>query len=485
MRLLRSLIWGLVGFALFLASGLAFAQTGDRYSAVTFLGKNGFGVDQVSACQNLVKNLVGASSSTYTFARAYIHPSVSGAGACYGYRNGSTNEEVLGNIDVGYCPKDRPYFSNLTCTATKPAPAETPDLCADKNPIVRRWNYPASGPYSAPGSYAGCVVTAVEMMVCRKSATGSYCMWMVKRTGDKFTGEDKPGVGGNDSPEVPADPPVKSPPIENPPKPTDDPGKGPCPAGTVHAGMSLSGIPMCIGTGSTPPAKPVQPKTETEKNETAADGTITNTKTVITTNADGSTTKTVTVTATKPDGTKTTSGTADTSTTPTGAAGKADRPTEDDKYDLCKTNPNLSVCREGSVTGTCGQIQCVGDAVQCATLRAAAAMECRGKADEDALKAMPQTALGNQILSGADPMKAQIDTAMKGTEVDLSKTELDQSAFLGGGSCLADKTLSVLGRPVTVKFAQLCTNIQPLRGVIMACAFILAYMIVSRSVLQG
>jgi len=323
------------------------------------------------------------------------------------------------------------------------------------------------------------------MMVCRKDAAGSYCMWMVKRTGDKYSGPDSPGIAGSDAPEVPADPPVKSPPIESPPKADDPPGKGPCPAGTVHAGMSLSGIPMCIGTGTTPPAKPPQPKIETEKNETGTDGSTTNTKTVTTTNADGSTTKTVTVTVTKPDGTKEVSGTANTSATPTGAAGKADRPPEDDKYDLCKTNPNLAVCRESSVTGTCGQVQCIGDAIQCATLRAAAAMECKQRTDEDAVKALPQTTLGNQILSGADPMKAQIDTAMKGTEVDLSNPGLDQTAFLGGGSCLANKTFSVMGRSVSVEFGQLCSNIQPLRGVIMACAFILAYMIVSRSVLQG
>lgn len=467
MRALRLFAWGLVGFSLALFSGLAFAA--DSYYGSSS-GVNG--TTALDACKRGAVNGI-------------VFTRLIGGSDCYG-KIGADEQRYLA-VYPRTCYNDEPYFNNSTgrCQSKVVPPEVAPDPCADKNPIVRRWNYPAAGPYPAPGHFGGCVVTAMEMMVCRKSATGSYCMWMVKRTGEKFTGEDKPGVTGNDSPEVPADPPVKSPPIENPPKPTDDPGKGPCPAGTVHAGMSQSGIPMCIGTGSTPPAKPVQPKTETEKNETAADGTVTNTKTVITTNADGSTTKTVTVTATKPDGTKTTSGTADTSATPAGAAGKADRSTDDDKYDLCKTNPNLSVCREGSVTGTCGQIQCVGDAVQCATLRAAAAMECRGKADEDALKALPQTALGNSILSGSDPMKAKIEETMKGTEIDLSKPGLDQTGFIGGGSCLPNKTMTVMGRSVTVEFGQLCTNIQPLRGVVMACALILAYMIVSRSVLQG
>lgn len=112
-------------------------------------------------------------------------------------------------------------------------------------------------------------------------------------------------------------------------------------------------------------------------------------------------------------------------------------------------------------------------------------MECKQRTDEEALKAMPEMTLGQKVLAGADPMQGEIDTVMKGTEIDVSKPQLDQTAFLGGGSCLPNKTMSVMGRSVTVEFAQLCTNIQPLRGVVMACAFILAYMIVSRSVLQG
>lgn len=482
MRALRLLVWGLLAFLFTVYAGLASAAAPvNEFSHVSVKGTyptiDAMCDAWIAWALTSDPKSTRACSPPHSSSRFYY---TSSSGGTRNYQQATLKTYCADGGSVDYTkPVDQ------RCGEVPPPPPDPaePDPCADKNPIVRRWNYPASGPYSAPGHYSGCVVTPIEMMVCRKEAAGSYCMWMVKRTGDKYSGPDTPGTGGTDAPEVTADPPVKSPPIEAPP--TDDPGKGPCPTGTVHAGMSQSGIPMCIGSGSTPPAKPPQPKTETEKNETGADGSTTNTKTVITTNSDGSTTKTVTVTVTKADGTKETSGTASTSTTPSGVAGKTDRGPEDDKYDLCKTNPNLSICREGSVTGTCGQIQCVGDAIQCATLRAAAAMECRGKADEDALKASPQTALGNSILSGADPMKAQIDTAMKGTEVDLSKPGLDDTGFIGGGSCLPNKTMSVMGRSVTVEFAQLCTNIQPLRGVVMACAFILAYMIVSRSVLQG
>lgn len=464
MRALRLFAWMLLGFSLSLVSGLAFA-------ADSYYGSNS-GVNGLTALDACKRGAVNG----------IVFTRLIGGSDCYG-KIGADEQRYLA-VYPRTCYNDEPYFNNSTgrCQAKVVPPEVAPDPCADKNPIVRRWNYPAAGPYSAPGSYAGCVVTPMEMMVCRKSATGSYCMWMVKRTGEKFTGEDKPGVGGNDTPEVPADPPVKSPPIENPPKPTDDPGKGPCPTGTFHAGMSASGIPMCIGTGSTPPAKPPQPKTETEKNETGADGSTTNTKTVTTTNSDGSTTKTVTVTVTKADGTKTTSGSADTSATPAGAAGKADRPPEDDKFDLCKTNPNLSICREGSVTGTCGQITCVGDAIQCATLRAAAAMECKQRTDEDAIKASPIHALGAAAINGNDPKAAELPTAKNAQVVDVGGIKSD--GWLGGGSAFDDVTFSIMGKSITIPFEKWSGYLVGLRYALMVAASLVSFRILSGAILR-
>ena len=112
-------------------------------------------------------------------------------------------------------------------------------------------------------------------------------------------------------------------------------------------------------------------------------------------------------------------------------------------------------------------------------------MQCEQQADKEALQASPSKTLGEQVLSGSDPMKADIADALKGTEVDLSKTALDQGGFVGGGACFPDKTFMVVGKPVTVSFARVCQDIQPLRAAVMACAFIIAYLIVGRSVVQG
>jgi hypothetical protein len=462
MRALRLFAWWLLGLSLTLLSGMAFA-------ADSYYGSNS-GVNGTTALDACKRGAVNG----ITFTRLI------GGSDCYG-KVGADEQRYLA-VYPRTCYNDEPFFNNDTgrCQAKAVPPVVAPDPCSDKNPIVRRWNYPGAGPYPAPGHFGGCVVDAIEMMVCRKSGTGSYCMWMVKRTGDKYSGVDSPGSGGNDTPEVPADPPVKSPPIESPPKPTDPPGKGPCPAGTVHAGMSASGIPMCIGTGSTPPAKPPQPKTETEKNETGSDGSTTNTKTVITTNTDGSTTKTVTVTVTKADGTKTTSGTADTSATPTGAAGKSDRGPEDDKFDLCKTNPNLSICREGSVTGTCGQIQCVGDAIQCATLRAAAAMECKQRSDEEALKASPLAAKGQAAIDGKD--LEGLPNPKNGQFVSLPG--LKSESFLGAGAAFEDVSVNIQGQEILVPLSKWSQYLLPFRYMLMVVASLISWRILAGAVLR-
>lgn len=369
-------------------------------------------------------------------------------------------------------------------------PPENP--CADKNPMIRRYNYGPTGPYTSPDNFGGCVVVPVEMMACHKSATGSFCYWKIVRTGDKYTGpaNDTSGGGSQDAtpPETTPPPVVPSPPIA-PPPPTPDMCSTcrKCPAGTVQAGIGPDGVPMCVGTGTNPPPPPVPPPSTTKPptTTTGADGSTVVKQDTVQTNKDGSTTTTTTTTTTAPDGTKSVTVAANTTAGTSGSPGKTDGNPQDDKYNLCKTNPTLSICRESSVSGTCGQITCTGDAIQCSTLRAAALMQCAQQKDIDDLTASPQNALGSSILSGADPMKGDIETMLKGEEIDLSNASLDESGFLGGGSCLPNRTITVLGKPVQVDFAQLCTNIQPLRAVIMACAFLAAYMLVSRSVLQS
>lgn len=367
------------------------------------------------------------------------------------------------------------------------------DPCSDKNPMIRRYNYGLTGPYTSPDNFAGCVVTPVEMMACHKSATGSFCYWKIVRTGDKYTGpaNDTSGGGSQDVTPPPTVPPpvVPSPPIQ-PPKPsTPDVCSTcvPCPAGTVQAGISASGIPMCVGTGTNPPPPATPPPTTVKSpvSSTGTDGTVTKVQESTQNNSDGSVTTTTTTTVTKPDGSVSVSQSAAVTPSAAGSPGRTDGQPSDDKTNFCKQNPTLSICRESSVSGTCGQITCTGDAIQCSTLRAAAAMQCKMQEDEDALKAMPARTLGDQILSGADPMKGAIDAAIKGETVDFGAEKMDQSGFLGGGSCIAPKTFHFFGKSHVMDFATACDNAQPARFVILGLAFIVAYLIVSKSVLDS
>jgi hypothetical protein len=282
----------------------------------------------------------------------------------------------------------------------------------------------------------------------------------------------------------PSDPPADSPPV-----PGNDPAKCPtcvaCPGGTTQGGVDASGIPICIGNGTNPTganggaAGDPNPTSSTTTKRTEADGRTIETTKETRKNDDGSTTTKTIEKTTNPDGSTSTTSKTITGLDPNGKQGQPDKP----ENDFCKLRPDLNICRNSSVAGQCGQISCNGDAIQCSTLRAAAAMQCAQEKDVEAVKAMPVKALGDQVLSGADPMKGQIDEALKGKEVDMSAASLDQSGFLGGGSCLADKSISVMGASVSMSFSSVCERIQPLRAAVMACAFIIAYLLVARSVL--
>jgi hypothetical protein len=303
-------------------------------------------------------------------------------------------------------------------------------------------------------------------------------------TGSGGTGSDSgsgsgpspaPSPSSDSSPSSPDDKAGSSPPV----------GPGPggvCPGGTVQVGVDSGGVVICQGVGTAPrnppaaPSKTVSPVVTT----TGPDGSSISVQKVEQKNSDGSTTTTTTTVTTKPDGTKTVDVTKDTGSSKAGGAGAED--TEGD--DFCKQNPMLAVCKNSSVSGSCGQTTCTGDAIQCATLRAAAALQCAQKADSDELKASPSAQLGGQIIGGGDPKNGEIADRMKGDTVDVGGKSLDATAFMPG-ACLADRSISILGKQVPISFASVCSNVLPLRYVFMSMAFIVSYLLVARSVLNG
>lgn len=357
-----------------------------------------------------------------------------------------------------------------------------PEMCSDKNPWVMKFAMKAGG--SFPNHIGSCMIVVDEVLICRKETVSGVstdiCMLQVRKTGEKWSpsSEDPKNPGLPDS----SAEDKSAPKISIPPTVADSKSKN-CPTGSVQGGVDSSGIPICIGTGSTPPSSEGMPETSTKPPVTVtnSDGSKTTTTTTTTKNSDGSTSTVNTVVTVAPDGTVTKTGDVTVSKTPSGAAGKKDS----ENPDLCKSNPTLSICRNSSVTGTCESISCDGDAIQCATLRAAATLQCRDKEDREGLDKSTLVATGDGVIRGNDSARAQGEALWKGTSVDLSNPNLDQSGFLGGGSCFPNKSFTVSGRTVEMNFTTVCANIQPIRYAMVLIGFILAYMIISKSILQS
>lgn len=337
----------------------------------------------------------------------------------------------------------------------------------------------ASGTLAAPGalpvSVSGCAVKNVSLAQCVEKDGSKYCRYWVTNSGPPLAAPAVPQI--TDAAGASATP-AASPPIS-----AGSPS-GSCPKGTVEGGIDSGGIPICMGTGTTPPSAPnPQPTTvvKTPVITSNPDGSTTTVAETQITNVDGSVTKNIVTTNTASDGTVSKSGSASTSASTAGTPGRTDVPT--DKSDLCKVNPMLAVCQNSTVTGTCGAIACTGDAIQCAQLRAAAIMQCQQQSDIDGLNTSSKKLLGDQILSGADPMQAASDANLRGTTTDLSNPNLDSTGFVGDRSCFPNKTFTVSGRTVVMDFSTICEKITPLRYAVMACASLIAYLIVAKSVL--
>lgn len=425
---------------------------------------------------------VSATSSSFTLRKICIGPI-----AANGYCPAGSSTTIVTNVTYqtrcapdGAAPDTSKPLAQQ-CAAPPPV-EEPPPVCTKGDRVTVSYQASEAGGSPVTGSSDGqCEITLVDVLKCVKGTDGKiYCTYVGVKTGNPLKPSTQPPVtpptaapGGTEPERVPV-PPF-----------TGQPGSG-CPKGTVQGGVNSDGVPMCIGTGSAPPVPPPLPPTKTTENTTSnPDGSTTVTKTTVQTNKDGSTSTTTVVTTKAPDGSVSTSGGTVVSQTPAGNAGATDATPEQEQANFCKQNPNLAVCRDSSVSGKCGEISCMGDAVQCATLRAAAAMQCQQDKDIADLAASPQKTLGSQILNGSDPLGGDIGAAIKGSEVDLSKPNLDQSGFLGGGTCIPNKTFNVMGRAVNVEFTEVCNNIQPLRAAVLACAFIVAYLLVSRSVLSS
>jgi len=334
---------------------------------------------------------------------------------------------------------------------------------------------PSYTPFGKNFCANGCTISPKDVSDCRVETDPStngyyrvYCVYTYQSEGMSCSASGNPPAAGSGGPSAPS---------------TPNPGKNSCPAGTSAGGIDSSGIPICIGKpkDSTGESNNTQNKTTSPPTTTTgADGTKTTTQTTTQTNGDGSTTTTTTTTVEKPDGTKSTSTQTTTSKAADGSDGKKDVSPE--QKDLCQRQPHLNICNNSNVAGSCGSISCTGDAITCALLRTQAERNCRDKQAEDELKAKPYNNLGNAVLSGADPMAATLPTKANAAQINIPS--LDQSGWLGGGSCFPDKTFSVQGHSFTIPFSAACAYLVAFRYALMLVALFASFRMISGAILK-
>lgn len=151
---------------------------------------------------------------------------------------------------------------------------------------------------------------------------------------------------------------------------------------------------------------------------------------------------------------------------------KEDKPQES----FCAENPGSPLCKKSSFGGQCSSTVCEGDAVQCAIAADQYRRNCQWFDDPGAaqLAADAQSAMNGQAQPDGHPAKsAQEQSISFATAID----QMDRLA----GSCPADVTVSVSGRPLTIPFSSMCQNLQIVGNLMVGFCMLVAALIVFRS----
>jgi hypothetical protein len=441
-------------------------------------GGTDFGGQKFSSPDAVCTALIAAynSANPPPKSQAYCRPPHSDAWVNY-YRPGTGNTDYRVYKTAGCVDGSKPDTSKalaLQCPDTPP-PENCPKMDQTETTTwaIYKGNTAIYDPRKGARNTANCNLEIIEVLRCYDIPNGAnpdttYCSYKTRQSGGVSNSGPHPNAGEEDKPKERTD---------QPPMPGNDDGS--CPRGTVNAGLSASGIPMCIGQGTDPKNTPAAPpKTEVEKNEPTADGGTKNTKTETVTNADGSTTKTTTVTITGPGGEKSTTQDKTTGNSSSGAPGKETKP--EDKSDLCKQNPNLAICKNSTVGGKCGETTCTGDAIQCATLRSVAVLQCKAEKDEEALKTSGLAAKGQAAIDGKD--LEGLPGPKNGTFVSVPGMKAE--GWLGNGAAFEDVSFSLQGHEVVMPLSKWSSYLLPLRYVMMIIASLISYRILAGAVLK-
>jgi hypothetical protein len=414
-------------------------------------------------------------------------------GRCYATRLNGTLANMYMDVGEQFCPYGGSYRGGGICSGDPVCPAgqvydPNANKCAQqacalgqvRNTITQQCQPPCHGAGTSGGSDYVSPYTIQPKTICRdgcelnvgggttipnSSGTDWYMVTGLTHTGEFCTGAiDANGDGtGYDSHDEPTDlPPVSVTPDTDPPR---------CEAGKCPG--TINGQYQCMPCKDVAtPEKPVtqyDTKTETQTTGTPPDRTTTSTTTQTKATHDGSGTVTTSTTSTKtttgPDGNGGTTTTTETS----------NEEKKEPQESFCKENPTSAFCKEGKWSGTCeSEFQCDGDAVQCATAKAAWGAYCLDKKYEE-------TQAGNlaaAILSGNDPdaennplNPENIDDIDIAARAAVAPRQLSES-------CIPDQSFVVAGATFTLDTSKFCELMSICGNILVALASIAAFRIV-------
>lgn len=245
-----------------------------------------------------------------------------------------------------------------------------------------------------------------------------------------------------------------------------EPASAPVPSTCKGSVGKVNGIDVCVPFD---PNKNTTVTGSTTKNSgtPAADGkpAVPGTTTTSQTSCIGSKCTTSTTTTTGGSGPN---GTGEGSTTKT-------ETTEQPKDDFCKSNPRASVCVQSKYgAGDCkAPPACEGDAIQCGIAALQLKTACALSPD-DGGKAQGDFDLAKAVLPG-DVVKGLPGNAT----LSIGPGSFDQTELLSG-SCIADRTVTILSKPFVVPFSGVCPHLELLGQALVSIALLAAAFIVFR-----
>ena len=227
-----------------------------------------------------------------------------------------------------------------------------------------------------------------------------------------------------------------------------------CTGGKVPG--TVNGVTVCVNPGTK--------TTTTTTNDASGGGSgdSNSSNTTSTTTCDGvtcTTTKTTTTTTTTSSGSSTPTTTTSTTSVP--------------QATYCASNPTSAQCtdKQSSFSGSCASTACTGDAIQCAIAQEQAKRDC----------ALFDTASDESNLYATNKGKTGSQTGdLPGNDSVSFSNSIDSSDALGGGQCVSDLAITVMGKAITLPFSRVCPELELLGRALLVVSWLLAIRIVMR-----